>query len=109
MDQAEFAEAVLGVVQDIPPGKVMTYGGVAASLGSKAARAVGHVMAWYGADAPWWRVVRASGRPAAGLEARALPHYREEGTPLRGPDDDFRIDLRLAMHDPFADGSPALE
>jgi alkylated DNA nucleotide flippase Atl1 len=97
---AEFAEAVLEVVATIPPGRVMTYGDVAAVLGSRAARAVGNVMAWYGSDVPWWRVIRASGHAATGHEDRALEHFRAEGTPLVTTDDGYRVNLRLARHSP---------
>jgi len=97
---AEFAEAVLDVVAAIPPGSVMTYGDVAAVLGSRAARAVGNVMAWYGSDVPWWRVIRASGHPAIGHEDRALEHFREEGTPLITSADGYRVNLRLARYLP---------
>jgi len=97
---AEFAEAVLDVVAAIPPGSVMTYGDVAAVLGSRAARAVGNVMAWYGSDVAWWRVIRASGHPAIGHEARALEHFREEGTPLVTSTDGYRVNLRLARYLP---------
>ncbi|MEJ1229955.1 MAG: MGMT family protein [Galbitalea sp.] len=54
----------------------MAYGAVAAAIGSRAARGVGQVMAYYGSDVPWWRVVRASGHPARNHEAEALQHYR---------------------------------
>lgn len=97
---AEFTEAVLEVVAAIPPGRVMTYGDVAAVLGSRAARAVGNVMSWYGSDVPWWRVIRASGHPAAGHEDRALERFREEGTPLVTTRDGYRVNLRLARYDP---------
>ncbi|MDX2026861.1 MGMT family protein [Microcella sp.] len=80
----DFGGAVLLVVADIPAGRVMTYGDVAAELGSRGARAVGRVMATEGSSVPWWRVVRADGRPPEGHEAEALAHYRAEGTPLRG-------------------------
>jgi alkylated DNA nucleotide flippase Atl1 len=79
----------------------MTYGDVAAALGSRAARAVGTVMSHYGSDVPWWRVVRASGHPAAGHAARALERYRAERTPLLwSRDDEYRIDLIAARHRP---------
>jgi alkylated DNA nucleotide flippase Atl1 len=97
---ADFVEAVLGVVAAIPPGRVMTYGDVAAVLGSRAARAVGNVMSGYGSDVPWWRVIRASGQPAAGHEDRALEHFRAENTPLVTTDDGYRVNLRLARYDP---------
>lgn len=95
----DFASRVLEVVESIPPGSVMTYGDIAAALGSRAARAVGQVMAWYGADVAWWRVVRASGEPALGHEARALEHLRAEGTPLLGSGRQ-RVDLRRARWRP---------
>ncbi|WP_285115823.1 MGMT family protein [Leifsonia sp. fls2-241-R2A-40a] len=92
-----FVERVLEVVDAIPPGHVMTYGDVAATLGSRAARMVGQVMAYYGGDVPWWRVVRASGHPPANHEHIALQHYRAEGTPLlRAGNGPYRVDLRAA-------------
>lgn len=101
-----FVERVLAVVDDIPAGRVMTYGDVAAALGSRAARMVGQIMAYYGSTVPWWRVVRASGHPPADHEQLALEHYRAEGTPLLGgPRADgtattYRVDLRAARHEP---------
>ncbi|MBT2518617.1 MGMT family protein [Streptomyces sp. ISL-90] len=93
--QAGFVDAVLAVVGDIPAGCVATYGDVAALLGSRAARAVGQVMARYGSDVAWWRVVRAGGRPPPGYAERAREHYEAEGTPLRPSSDadGYRIDL----------------
>jgi alkylated DNA nucleotide flippase Atl1 len=93
-------EAVLDVVAAIPPGRVMTYGDVAAVLGSRAARAVGNVMSWYGADVTWWRVIRSSGHAAIGHEDRALEHFRAEGTPLVTTRDGYRVNLRLARYEP---------
>lgn len=96
----DFASRVLAVVDSIPPGRVMTYGDVAAALGSRAARMVGQVMAYSGGDVPWWRVVRASGHPPANHEHIALEHYRAEGTPLLGGGrSPYRVDLRAARHD----------
>ncbi|WP_243062518.1 MGMT family protein [Humibacter sp. RRB41] len=105
-----FVEAVLEVVADIPPGRVMTYGQIAAELGSRGARVVGQVMALYGSDVPWWRVIRASGEPPAEHEERALEHYLEERTPLRGLTTEqasrtavtgrYRIDLAAARWSP---------
>jgi alkylated DNA nucleotide flippase Atl1 len=90
-----FVDAVLAVVADIPPGHVMTYGDVAATLGSRGARAVGQVMSRYGHAVPWWRVVRAGGRPPAGHADAARERYDAEGVPLRPADDEdgYRIDL----------------
>ncbi|WP_022900825.1 MGMT family protein [Humibacter albus] len=108
-----FVEAVLEVVGDIPPGRVMTYGQIAAVLGSRGARVVGQVMARYGSDVPWWRVIRASGEPPACHEGRALQHYLEESTPLKGMSTErasredaagsYRVDLVLARWSPEFD------
>lgn len=100
-DEQPFVERVLAIVESIPPGQVMTYGGVAATLGSRAARMVGQIMAYYGGDYPWWRVVRASGHPPANHEHIALQHYRAEGTPLLGGGTAaYRVDLRVARYTP---------
>ena len=94
---SEFADDVLEVVDQIPEGMVMTYGDVAELLGRGGARGVGTVMARYGSDVPWWRVLRAGGYFPQGLQDEALAHYREEGTPLvGGPLDGRRVDLTRA-------------
>ncbi|MEY2847578.1 MAG: hypothetical protein RI885_243 [Actinomycetota bacterium] len=95
----DFTSRVLDVVASIPAGSVMTYGDVAAAVGTRAARAVGLVMARYGSEVAWWRVIRSTGHPAAGLEARALDRFVEEGTPLRrDADGAWRVDLAAARH-----------
>ena len=78
-----YASDVLDLVDRIPSGQVSTYGDVARFVGSGGPRQVGSVLSHYGGAVPWWRVVRADGRPVAGHESRALAHYAEEGTPLR--------------------------
>jgi alkylated DNA nucleotide flippase Atl1 len=94
----DFVDHVLEVVRSIPPGRVMTYGDVAAALGSQGARAVGTVMARYGSDIPWWRVVRAGGLAPRGHEERAHSHYVAEGTPLRETVGSYRIVMSTARH-----------
>lgn len=104
--RVDFAGAVLLVVASIPARRVMTYGDVAAELGSLGARAVGRVLATEGSHVPWWRVVRADGRPPAGHEKEALEHYRVEGTPLRpgaGDELDYRLDLSATRWVPWRD------
>jgi alkylated DNA nucleotide flippase Atl1 len=97
----DFVSRVLSVVEGIPEGRVMTYGSVAAAIGSRAARGVGQVMAYYGGDVPWWRVVRASGHPAPDHESRALEYFRAESTPLRwSASGVFRVDLSAALWAP---------
>jgi alkylated DNA nucleotide flippase Atl1 len=89
-----FAEAVLDLVERIPPGRVMAYGDVAAVLGSGGARAVGTVMARFGSGVPWHRVLRADGSPPAGHEAEALRRHRRERTPLTASG--TRVDMAVA-------------
>lgn len=95
-DLEVFQDAVHELVRSIPPGRVMAYGEVAAALGSRAARAVGRVMARSGGALPWWRVVYADGRLLPGAETQAMEQYRLEGTPLRGG----RVDMRRASWAP---------
>ncbi|SFJ92904.1 O(6)-alkylguanine repair protein YbaZ [Streptomyces pini] len=109
----DYAERVLAVVERIPPGRVMTYGDVAEWLEEGGPRQVGRVMSLYGGTVPWWRVVRADGTPPPCHEGRALAHYRQEGTPLRGGRGGtaghaaaaVRVDMRRARWDGEAGGS----
>jgi alkylated DNA nucleotide flippase Atl1 len=96
----DFITRVLDVVSEIPAGRVMAYSDVAAAIGSRASRAVGTVMAHYGSDAPWWRVIRASGHPPIDHEASALEHYRAEGTPLIFGTTGYRVNLAQARFSP---------
>ncbi len=98
---SEFAQAVLEVVDQVPPGRVMTYGDVAEYLGRGGPRGVGSVMARYGGAVAWWRVLKADGSPPPGHEAEALRHYRRERTPLRAGRE--KVDLSRARWD----GRPA--
>jgi alkylated DNA nucleotide flippase Atl1 len=91
-----YAERVLEVVAQVPPGRVMTYGDVREWLGESSARAVGVVLAWQGHDVPWWRVVLADGRPAPVGRERALVELAREGVPLLA---DGRVDLARARWD----------
>lgn len=60
----DFRLRVLAIVRRIPPGRVATYGDVAALAGSpRAARAVGNIMRGCSrADVPCHRVIAAGGR-----------------------------------------------
>ena len=61
---SEFASRVLAIVRRIPPGRVATYGDIAARAGRpRAARAVGNIMRGCGRpDVPCHRVIAAGGR-----------------------------------------------
>lgn len=85
-------ERVREFVAAIPPGRVATYGDIAAAAGLSTPRTVGWIMRTDSADLPWHRVVRADGTPAAHLRHRQLRRLTEEGTPVRGD----RVDLAVA-------------
>lgn len=62
MRRASFDEAVYALVRRVPPGRVVTYGQVAALVGvPRAARAVGQAMRRCPAGVPWHRVVNGQG------------------------------------------------
>ena len=85
MDE-EYLEAVLDLVDEVPPGRVMTYGTIAevvgAGLGRGGPRQVGHVLARAGGGVPWWRVVNAAGLPPSFKRQEALARLVEEGCPV---------------------------
>lgn len=59
---ATFGRAVSALVRRVPPGRVVTYGQVAALLGApSAARAVGQAMRHCAPGVPWHRVVNGQG------------------------------------------------
>src|SRR6478735_11342974 len=102
----DFIDRVLGIVHAIPPGRVMTYGDIAAEIGahpdlaettgSYGARLVGRVMSRSGVETPWWRVIRSTGHPPRCHEERAWSFYVDEGTPLIGTRENYRVDLKRA-------------
>ena len=97
MDQEEYVEAVLAVVERIPRGRVTTYGTIAAWVGRGGPRQVGRVMSTYGGPVPWWRVVRADGTLPECHSGEALQHHFAEGTALLRTG---RVDMRAAFWEP---------
>jgi methylated-DNA-protein-cysteine methyltransferase-like protein len=83
-DGASFSSRVLACVTAIPPGRVMSYGGVGRCAGTRAARAVGQVLARSGDGVPWHRVVRADGTLADHLRAEQYRLLLAEGIPMDG-------------------------
>ncbi|OBK11870.1 MGMT family protein [Mycobacterium asiaticum] len=75
----EQIERVRALVAAIPPGKVSTYGDIAAAAALSSPRIVGWIMRTDSADLPWHRVITASGRPARHLTTRELELLRAEG------------------------------
>jgi O-6-methylguanine DNA methyltransferase len=90
-----FARRVLDAVDRIPRGKVMSYGDVAEFIGGGSARAVGRVMATWGSEVPWHRVLHNDGTCATHKADHQLDLLRRERVPIRGK----RVDMRLARWD----------
>lgn len=96
-DHEDYVEAVLSLVEQVPRGRVTTYGLIAESVGRGGPRQVGAVLAGYGGPVPWWRVVRADGSLPESHGPEARQAYLDEGTPLRGSG---AVDLRRAGWQP---------
>lgn len=91
----DFAYQVLSVVEEIPPGRVASYGQLAALIGCpRNARLVARVLSsaeLYG-DYPCHRVVNSAGRTAPHWPEQSLL-LREEGVPFLA---DGRVDMKSA-------------
>src|SRR5580765_890503 len=100
MESAElgFRERVEAVVAQIPQGRVMTYGQLAALCGNaRAARIVGGIAHFGDPNLPWQRVVNKTGGLAAGYpggrQAHA-EHLRAEGVSVS---DDTVVDIHALL------------
>lgn len=75
------AELVLLALDQVPRGRVVSYGDLAALVGTSARR-VGAVMAHHGHRSTWWRVVNRLGElPIEGAEE----HWRDEAITITAP------------------------
>lgn len=97
-------ESYYAIIRAIPPGRVMTYGDVAAYAGRpRQARRVGYALAASkGRDVPWWRVINAEGaissRGPDGISEEMQRGLLEaEGVEFT---DDRRVDLARFRHRP---------
>jgi len=95
-------EHVLRAVECVPPGRVTTYGAIAALVGGTA-RQVGSVMRFYGNDVAWWRVVNAAGELPPELLARARPRWDEEGISLAESGRGCRLGRHRVEEGPWAE------
>lgn len=99
MDSVElnFRERVEELVAQIPKGRVMTYGQLAALCGNaRAARIVGGIAHFGDPKLPWQRVVNKSGGLAAGYPGGRrghAEHLRTEGIEVR----DDRVDVHTLL------------
>lgn len=73
--EANFRQRVEALVAEIPPGRVMTYGQLAALCGNaRAARIVGGIAHFGDPDLPWQRVVNKQGGLASGYPGGRAGH-----------------------------------
>lgn len=91
---ANFRQRVEALVRQIPQGRVMTYGQVAALCGNaRAARVVGGIAHFGDPSLPWQRVVNKQGGLASGYPGGCSGHKQvleQEGFVVS---DDYHIDV----------------
>jgi methylated-DNA-protein-cysteine methyltransferase related protein len=79
-----FERKVTGILKDLRPGEVASYGEVAEEAGfPRAGRAVGNILA-RSDELPWWRVVTSTGRLVPGHEREQARRLRSEGVRVVG-------------------------
>jgi methylated-DNA-protein-cysteine methyltransferase related protein len=100
MDRA-FRDRVNALVSQIPQGRVMTYGQIAALCGNaRAARIVGGIAHFGDPDLPWQRVVNKKGGLAAGCPGGRpahAEHLRTEGVAVS---DDYYVNVEELLWSP---------
>lgn len=97
----DFRERVEALVEQIPSGKVMTYGQIAALCGSpRAARIVGGIAHFSDPDLPWQRVVMKNGGLARGFPGGLLGHKQALQAEGVNVSDDFYVNVRELLWRP---------
>jgi alkylated DNA nucleotide flippase Atl1 len=81
-------EAVFDIVDQIPPGRVSTYGAIGRLIGI-GPRRVARALSSGGGAVAWYRVVRADGSVAEPVRVEQLARLAAEGVPMRSG----RVDL----------------
>lgn len=99
-----FKNRVYELVAQIPKGKVMTYGQLAALAGSShAARIVGGIAHFGDPDLPWQRVVNKQGSLAAGYPGGRnahKAHLESEGVEVHGEPGAYYVNVRELLWEP---------
>ncbi len=104
--EAGFRERVEALVSQIPKGRVMTYGQIAALCGNaRAARIVGGVAHFGDPDLPWQRVVNKQGGLAAGYPGGRQGHRQVLEAEGFMVDNDFRVNVSQLIWWPPGSGS----
>ena len=75
-------ERVLRAVELVPRGRVVSYGDLAALVGT-GPRQVGSIMRVYGSNVTWWRVTNASGDLPSHLRQAAFVEWAVEGIEVK--------------------------
>jgi methylated-DNA-protein-cysteine methyltransferase related protein len=91
---SNFRKEVEALVAQIPRGKVMTYGQLAALCGNaRAARIVGGIAHFGNPDLPWQRVVNKSGGLASGYPGGRSGHKQVLEAEGMNVSEDYRVDV----------------
>lgn len=102
---ADFKTRVYAVVADIPKGKVMSYGQVAAHAGAAwAAWEVGQIAHTGPSDLPWQRVVNKEGGLARGYPGGLEGHKQALEDDGIYVDEDYRINIKELRWQPQIPG-----
>ena len=101
---SELKNKVEAVVSQIPEGRVMTYGQIAALCGNpRAARVVGGVAHYGDPNLPWHRVVNKTGGLASGYHGgrrTQKEHLEAEGVAVQGAEGNYRVDVEELLWRP---------
>lgn len=92
--EPDFRSIVEALVSQIPPGRAMTYGQIAALCGhARAARIVGGIAHFGDPNLPWQRVVNKKGGLAAGYPGGRAGHKQVLESEGFKVSDDYQIDI----------------
>ena len=101
MDNKGFKKRVEGLVAQIPAGRVMTYGQLAALCGNpQAARIVGGIAHFGDPDLPWQRVVNKSGGLASGYPGGPKGHKQHLEAEGVSVSEDYKVDVERLLWRP---------
>jgi len=93
-----FRERVEALVAQIPKGRIMTYGQLAALCGhARAARIVGGIAHFGDSALPWQRVVNKSGGLAAGYPGGRQGHAEQLQSEGVVVSEDFKVDVHKLL------------
>lgn len=99
-----FRERVEAIVRQIPVGRVMTYGQLAALAGNaRAAWIVGGIAHFGDPALPWQRVVNKNGGLASGYPGGRLEHKHHleaEGVEVLGEEGNYHVNIGALLWNP---------